>query len=100
MCEDSHDTVEFRWSLDRQSVNWYSQHEEGEFKSFKQLTNKFLKLFHRQVPKRELMNQFYAAYQEAHEIVPQFIIQFQTLWRQLARPSPEEVVRDTFLSAL
>ena len=46
------------------------------------------------------MNQFYAAYQEAHEIVPQFIIQFQTLWRQLARPSPEEVVRDTFLSAL
>ena len=37
-----------------------------------------------QVPKRELMSQFYAAYQETHETVPQIIIQFQNFQRQLA----------------
>ena len=46
------------------------------------------------------MSQFYAAYQEAHETVPQFMIWFQNLRRQLARPPPEEDVKDTFLSAL
>ena len=97
---DKSKITKFGLSLDGQSTNWYSQHEASEFQSFKTLNTKIIRLFHRQVPKRELMSQFYAAYQEAHEIVPQFIIQFQTLWRQLARPSPEEVVRDTFLSAL
>mgnify|MGYP000476957188 CR=1 FL=1 len=85
---------EFRLSLDEQSANWYSQHEAGEFESFKQITTKFIRLFHRQVPKRELMSQFYVAYQEAHEIVPQF--RFQDIRRQLART----LLKETFLSAL
>ena len=46
------------------------------------------------------MSQFYAAYQKAHETIPQFIIRFQNPRRQLARPPPEEDVNDTFLSAL
>ena len=35
--------TEFGLSLDRQPANWYSQYEEGEFESFKQLTNKFIR---------------------------------------------------------
>ena len=46
------------------------------------------------------MSQFYVAYQEAHEIVPQFIIWFQNLRRQLARPLSEMDVNESFLSAL
>ena len=38
--------------------------------------------------------------QEAHETVPQFIIRFQNLRRQLARQLLEEDVKETFLSAL
>ena len=71
--------VEFGLSLDGQSTNWYLQHEAGEFESFQTLNIKFIRLFHRQVPKRELMSQFYVAYQGAHETVPQFIIRFQNL---------------------
>ena len=92
--------VEFRLSLDGKLANWYSQHEEDEFQSFKQLTTKLIRLFHRRIPKRELMSQFYAAYQEAHETVPQVIIRLQNLRRQLARSLPEEDVKYTFLSAL
>ena len=43
-------------------------------------------LFHQQIPKRELMSQFYTAYQEAHDTVPQFVIRLQNLRWQLARP--------------
>ena len=89
--------VEFILPLDGQSMNWYSQHEEGEFELFKQLTSKFMRLFHRQVPKRKLMSQLYAACQEVHETIPQFIIPFQNLQRQLARSLLEEDVKDTFL---
>ena len=81
---DKSKIVEFRLSLDGQSTNWYAQHEVGELESFKQLTSKFIIPFHGQVPKRELMSQFYVACQEVHETVPQFIIQFQNLRRQLA----------------
>ena len=46
------------------------------------------------------MSQFYAAYQESHETVSRFIVRFQNLLRQLARPLHEEDVKETFLSAL
>ena len=46
------------------------------------------------------MSQFYAAYQEVHETIQQFIIRFQNLQRQLARPLVIEDVKETFLSVL
>ena len=46
------------------------------------------------------MSQFYAISQESHETVSRFIVRFQNLLRQLARPLHEEDVKETFLSAL
>ena len=46
------------------------------------------------------MSQLYAIFQETHEVVPQFITQFQNLRRQLTRQPPEEDIKETFLSAL
>ena len=68
--------AKFGLSLDGWAVNWYSQHDQGEFEYFKQLTNKFVKLFHWRIAQRELMSQFYAIGQDAHKIVPQFVIRF------------------------
>ena len=46
------------------------------------------------------MSQFYAIIQEANEIVPQFVIRFQNLRKQLTRsPTPEELI-EIFLTAL
>ena len=45
------------------------------------------------------MSQFYAAYQEAHEIVPEFVIRFQNLCLQVARPILEDELKDAFLAA-
>ena len=46
------------------------------------------------------MSQFYTISQERHETVPQFIIRFQNLRRQLARKPPKDDVKETFFSAL
>ena len=46
------------------------------------------------------MGHFYVSYQEAHETIPQFIIWFQNLRRQFARPPPKEDVKDIFLLTL
>ena len=46
------------------------------------------------------MSRFYAISQEAHEIVPQLIIHFQNLRKQLARQPSKEDVKETFLSVL
>ena len=70
---------EFGLSLEGKSANWYSQHETGEFETFKLLTAKFIRLCHRKVLHWEFMSQFYAISQGTHETVPQFIIQFQNL---------------------
>ena len=46
------------------------------------------------------MSQFYAIIQEANEIVPQFVIRFQNLRKQLTRsPTPEELT-EIFLTGL
>ena len=75
--------AEFGLSLEGQSTNWHSQHEQGDFEFSKQLTDKFVRLVHRRIAQRELMSQLYATYQEPHETVTQFIIRFQNLQRQL-----------------
>ena len=46
------------------------------------------------------MSQFYAISQETLETIPQCIIWFQNMRRQLARQPPEEDVKETSLSAL
>ena len=46
------------------------------------------------------MGQFYAAYQESHESIPQFIIRFQNLRKKLTRPPSEKDLKETFLTTL
>ena len=50
----------FGLSLDGQAANWYSQHDITEFNEFEQLKEQIVQLFHRRIPQRELMSQFYA----------------------------------------
>ena len=45
------------------SMSWYAQNEPKTFDSFEQLASKFTQLFHRQIPQKNLISQFYAAYQ-------------------------------------
>ena len=45
------------------------------------------------------MSQFLAITQEVIEIIPQFVIQFQNLWRQLTRSPTSEELTKTFLTA-
>ena len=78
--------VEFGLSLDGQAASWYSQNDISEFADFDQLRQEFVQLFHKCIPQRDLMSKFYAILQEANETVPQFIIRFQSLRRQLTRP--------------
>ena len=40
------------------------------------------------------MSQFYVILQEIHETMPQFIIRFQNLRRQLAQQLPEDDVKE------
>ena len=92
--------AEFGLSLDGQAASWYSQNEISEFADFDQLKQEFVQLFHRRIPQRDLMSQFYAIRQEANETVPQFVIRFQSLRRQLTRsPTPEELT-EIFLTGL
>ena len=43
---DKSKIAEIRLSLEGQSTKWYSQHDAGEFESFKILNTKFIRLFH------------------------------------------------------
>ena len=65
--------------MDGQAASWYSQNDIAEFADFDQLREEFVQLFHRRIPQRDLMSQFYAIIQEANETVPQFVIRFQNL---------------------
>ena len=66
-----------------------------EFPSSQELQDKFIWLVHQQIPKRELMSEFYAMSQEPQESVPHFIIRFQNLRRQLTRQIPADELKDT-----
>ena len=65
-----------------------------------EIVPQFVQLFHRRIPQRNLMSQFYAIIQEVNETVPQFVIRFQNLRKQLTRsPTPEELT-EIFLTGL
>ena len=52
------------------------------------------------IAQRELIGKFYADYQELNETMPQIIIRFHHLWKQLTRPLLEEDLKETFLTTL
>ena len=63
-------------------------------------SHEFLELLHREVPKRELLRQFFSMSQEPHETVAQLMIQFQDLYRHVADDVCAQHIPDTFLSSL
>ena len=67
--KDKSKIVECVLSLDGQSANWFAHNSFGAFKTFEQLTNKFLQSFHQQIPQKDLIAQIYAFYQKPHETV-------------------------------
>ena len=87
-------------SLDGPSANWFAQNGLKAFESFEQLTTKFIQLFHRQVPQKDLIGQFYVAYQEPHETTSQFVIRFQNLQLQISKKILDEELKDIFLEAI
>ena len=74
--EDKSKIAEFVFSLDGPSANFFAQNGLKAFDSCEQLNTKFIQLLHRQVPQKDLISQFYAAYQEPHETVSQFVLRF------------------------
>ena len=56
----------------------------------------FLELFHREIPKRELLHQFYTIAQGPNETVSQFILHFQDLYRQLTQDMSANHLKDMF----
>ena len=88
--------ADFGLSLDGQGVSWYSQNDITVFANFDQLREEFVLLFHRRIPQRDLMSQFYTIIQEANETVPQFVIRFQNMRKQLTHsPTPEELTKSS-----
>ena len=65
-----------------------------------QLQEQFIQLFHRRISQRDLMNQFYSMAQEVTKTVPQFIIWFQNLRKQLTRSPTLEKLMEVFLTGL
>ena len=98
--EDKSKIAEFVLSLDGYSANWFAQNGLQGFASFEILTSKFLQLFHRQIPQKDLIAQFYALYQEKNETVSQFVIRFQNLQLQISRPIPDNELKEVFLEAV
>ena len=92
--------AEFTLSLNGPAARWYSRLDAGEVTTFQDVRTKFLELFHQEIPKRELLRQFFSMSQEPHETVAQFTIRFQDLYRQLADDVPAHHILDTFLSSL
>ena len=97
---DSSKIAEFTLSLDGPVVRWYSRLDAGEVTTFQDVRTKFLELFHREVPKRELLLQFFSMNQELQETVSQFTIRFQDLHRQLAEDVSAHHISETFLASL
>ena len=97
---ESSKITEFTLSLDGPAARWYCRHDAGKVTTFQDIRTKCLELFHREVPKRELLRQFFSMSQEPHETVAQFTIRFQDLYRQLVDDVSAHHIPDTFLSSL
>ena len=97
---ESSKIAELTLALDGPAARWYSRLDLGEFTTFQDVCMKFLELFHREVPKRELLRQFLIMSQEPQETVAQFTIRFQDLYRQLAEDVSPHHIPDTFLAGL
>ena len=87
-------------SLDGLSANWFAQNSLRVFETFEKLTDKFLQLFNRQIPQKDLIAQFYALHQESHETVSQFVLHFQNLQLQISRPIRDYELKDVFLEEI
>ena len=85
-----------RWTAAR----WYCCLEPGEFATFQDIHTKLLELFHRKVPKRELLRQFFTMRQEPQYTVTQLTIRFQNRYLQLAEDVSAHHILDTFLAGL
>ena len=72
----------------------------GGVHAFQDVCTQFLELFHYEVPKRELLRQFYTISQEPQETVAQFTIWFQDLYRQLSQDVSAHHISNTFLAGL
>ena len=97
---DASKLAEFTLFLDGPAARWYSRLEVGEATTFQIVRTKFLELFHREVPKRELLRQFFSMSQEPHETVAQFTIRFEDFYRQVTDDVSTQHIPDTFLSSL
>ena len=62
--------VEFGMTLEGPTARWHAKHLPQSLSTFKTLQAKFLRLFHRPVEQRELVDQFYTMRQEEQEIMP------------------------------
>ena len=97
VAEDKSKIAEFVLSLDGPLTNQFAQNGLNAFDSFEHLTTKFTQLFHHQIPRKDMISQFHATYQEPHETVSQFVIRFQKLQLQILKTIPKEELKDIFL---
>ena len=73
--------AEFGLTLDGRAARWHSQLDITLFASFDQLQSSFLRFFHRSIPQREIIGQFYTIKQLQQESVVDFNLRFQSLRR-------------------
>ena len=92
--------TEFGLTLDGRAAFWHSQMDLPAITTFDQLQSAFLRFFHRRVPQREILGQFYTIKQLPTETIADFSLRFQNLRRKLERSPAEDEARETFLAAL
>ena len=92
--------AEFRLTLDGWAACWHSLMDLAAIKTFDQLQSAFLRFFHRRVPQREIIGQFYTMKQLSTEYVTDFSLRFQSLQRQHTQAPIDKEARETFLAAL
>ena len=92
--------AEFGLTLDGRATCWHSQMDLAAITTFDQLQSAFLRFFHRRVPQREIIGQFYTIKQLPTESIVDFSLRFQSLRRNLTRAPTDEEAKETFLAAL
>ena len=100
--EEAHQSkmTEFGLTLDGRAAFWHSQMDLPAITTFDQLQLAFLRFFHRRVPQREIIGQFYTIKQLPTQSIEDFSIRFQNLRRKLEQAPIDDEARETFLAAL